>query len=260
MTDETRHGDWFSRIEIVDPSVMVCSWLSAQLFMLCWYFDGGPYRGDHLSYFDQWYGFWVFWPTHLFNMRLCLSILLNQTTEVQRIKSVFGAVMPTRRSTNYEMLPVDAEPPDPLDLITPQQSTAAVSDWSEVPDPLNEGEFVDGFAMTTEDYAREAALDRSLLSKWLLTWPSVIFASVKISYDQAERYSWFVVFVPLYLYFAVLLSVAVQRGNWFMRKQREIDRADARERRRLQENRRLATAQIRSTTGAPAAHSPSVDV
>lgn len=231
--DRVLDGNWFEKIVIQDPSVLVFAWLLVQFCVLARFFDHGGYVDPHTA-FEQWYGFWVFAPTYAFDIILLVYVGVEQAGVAKRIKSVHGHVRPSK--VMYSSLPV-LRSVEEISLDGGESGGARSGG-----DP--EGILLAGEQMTPHDLALESSINLSLATKWYWTLPSTILASCKISFDRHAAYSWFLILLPLYIYFFMFLLVAIKRGNWFMRSQREIAEAEERDRTQRRADRDAATQEL----------------
>lgn len=238
-------ANFFEKIVIKDPSVLACSWLLVQILILAQYFDRDydPSEHKHRSTFQHWYGYWVFAPTYAFYLVLVVYITMEQAGSSQMISQVYGLVAPrkdpagTYNAVENDLLVLQDLSVDAPSL--PEGGESAEAHRETVID-----DYIDGYKMTPQDFARESSLNRSLINKVLWTFPSIFLASSKISFDIHREYSWHLVLLPLYIYIFFLLFVAVQRRNWFMHTQREIDVEDRRIAQELKKQREKAHTQL----------------
>lgn len=241
----------FEPVLIYEPSIVVCTWLMLQLLVFGFAADGNHDVAKHnKTFFEQWYGFFVLLPTLLFDIGLFFYATLEQTASVKLIKraaqsvalNVTGSGRPAR--SQYDQLDIAG------DLGMPGVSSNQAATDAIIADEINEATIsaaleadggadrIDGYQMTASDLARESALNRVLVNKWIWTFPTTFLAACKMSFDTRRAYSWHVVFLPLYIYLAVLLVIAINRGNFFMRDQRDIDRWEREKRRQFDAQRR----------------------
>ena len=238
----------FEPILIYEPSIVVCLWLLAQFIVFGFAADGHHDVSKHnKSFFEQWYGFFVLLPTLAFDIGLFFFATLEQTASAKLIKRAAQSValnISSRASGgagSYQHLdisgdlsaPPESQPVDAMfaDEINPETISAAVEADGGV-------DRIDGYQMTASDLARESALNRVLVNKWIWTFPSTFLAACKLSFDSRSAYSWNIVLLPLYIYLGLLLMIAVNRGNFFMRDQRDIDRWEREKRRQFDAQRR----------------------
>lgn len=247
---EIKVSDLFEKIIIQDPSVIVCGWLLIQFLVLAVYLDSGFSNKKHgKSSVETWYGFWIFAPTYFFDIFIVVFSTFIQADESKSIGKAYGTVS-LIKATNYSQLD-NLEHNVALDDIGFNDPYIPGSGFSSIAAAEEEDggkDYIDGYKMTPGDYARESALNRSLINKWLWTLPSFILASCKISFDKNDAYSWHLIFLPLYIYICVFLGVAVARNNLFMRKQRDIDREDRRVARELKKIREAVKEQLKETS------------
>lgn len=237
----------FEPILIYEPSIVVCLWLFTQLIVIGFAADGHHDVAKHnKSFFEQWYGFFVLLPTLLFDIGLFFYATLEQTASAKLIKRAAQSValnVSTRVAggTQYAQLDLSADlsaPPEaqPIEaMFADEINPEAISAATEADGGADR---IDGYQMTASDLARESALNRVLVNKWIWTFPSTFLAACKMSFDTRRAYSWNIVLLPLYIYLAVLLVIAINRGNFFMRDQREIDRWEREKRRQFDAQRR----------------------
>lgn len=243
--------NFFEKIVIKDPSALVCTWLIVQLIVLAQFFDKGHDPGKNgRSSFQHWYGFWVFAPTYAFYLILMIYIVIEQAGAAKSISDVYNLVAPKKKkagTVEYARVPnvLELDNLSVGSVLQPDNPAGAESAQAQKRKREREREdYIDGYKMGPGDYERESALNRALINKVLLTLPTIFIASCKISFDRHDEYSWHLVLLWLYLYFGFFLAVAVMKGNWFMRSQREIDIEDEFTRLHLKTEREKAMKQI----------------
>lgn len=266
--DEVLNSNWFEKIVIQDPSVAVFTWLLLQFLVLASFLENGisTYKPEKTS-FEQWEGYWIFSPTYAFDLCLFIYVSVDMSSASRKITSVFNSPAPFLRTgggggggaqnseynplaemENLDTMTIGIAEPDfegsdnnnnnnnTLNIKMPTKREMIEIDGGE--------DKIDGFQMSSEDIARESALNRSLANKWLWTFPSFFLASSKISFDKDNHYSWYLVFLPLFIYLSVFLAVAIKRENWTMRTQKEIDFLDRKAEKRRKTLRENLAAQL----------------
>lgn len=223
--NNVREFNFFEKIVIKDPSILCCSWLIVQTAILAQYFDKGhdPAKNGRSS-FQHWYGFWIFAPTYAFYFILMVYIVIEQAGAAKSISDVYNMITPLKDKKHTYARVASVIELDSLSTTTKTKSNA--TEQSATTKGSIEDEYIDGYRMGPGDYERESALNRSLIHKVLLTFPAIFLSSCKISFDRHDEYSWHAVLFWLYGYFGFFLAVAIQKGNFFMRSQREIDIQD----------------------------------
>ncbi len=247
--------DMFEKIAIDKPSIVVVSWILLQAIVFAQFLGSGfDNKKHHKSSFEMWYGFWIFAPTYAFDIGIVIYASFFQSKEAKAIEKVYRSVS-LIKSTNYSQLDGMNEMDALGDLgfndpyvpgnIGEEPAAAAAAGAAIIEDGGED--YIDGHKMTPADYARESALTRSLINKWIWTLPTFFLASCKISFDKNDAYSWHLIFLPLYIYLTILLVVAVAVKNLFMQAQRDIDRKDRAEIRALAKIREAVKEQIKES-------------
>lgn len=254
--NQLKFSNLFEKVVIQNPSVLVCSWLLSQFVVFAHFLNQNfDNRKHNKSSIEMWYGFWIFAPTYFFDIFILIYITVEQAGSAQSIANTYKSISLVK-STNYaalddskelEALGGDLGFNDPY--IPGLEPGGADDEKTENRSIKNDGgdDYIDGFKMTPSDFARESALSRSLINKWLWTLPTFILASCKISFDKNNDYSWHYIFLPLYVYIALFLFVAFELKNWFMRSQRSIDREDREKERELRKIREDAKNQLKES-------------
>jgi hypothetical protein len=84
-----------------------------------------------------------------------------------------------------------------------------------------------GHPYTAGEHAREAAMEKSILNKFVVfsitTWP----IAIKMTLDDEKRYSWWSAFSLMIAFFAYFMYIGYSYGNWLWGEQRSVNVIEA---------------------------------
>ena len=209
----------FEKVVIYCPSALVSAYILVQLYVLANLFDTDyDNNAENQSMFEQWYGFWIFMPTFVFNTGLTIYVGLS-TSRRSKALSERDAEINAQRVTNgkktVNSLDIELEGDDDDD------------EDADVDDDLVQKQDVS--EITAEEETRIMSMNISLISKWLWATPTFFLAACKISWDHDNEYTWKFIITPLTAYIMYYFVIAVKMHNYTWQDQRDIDIAERRQ-------------------------------